>query len=525
MPRLPIAAWIGNAAAVLLGRFGDIARQARQVGCSRQAAYRHAAQVQQAVAQARATRPAYEELLRDNQRLAEENRQLWQALQDTIDLPESRQRRFAATAAACGVSLSTTLVLLAVLLGARAPSRATVGRWVADASHRATGLLARLDAACRDLVTALCLDEIFCRRRPILVGVEPQSLACVMARRADDRSGTTWAAALAPWGRLERAVADGGTGLRKGLELFRSQRQQAGPAPPLLALPDLFHPARDAQRALRQVWAAAEAAWRRHDRKRAAFDRVRRQLGWRHTDYHPAQVQASSAWMKARAAYERAEAQEAAWRRARGAFEVFRPDGELNDRSWAAAEIAAARPGLKGAAWSKVRGFLSDERALNFLDVLHRDLAAAEPRAELRQALAQLWRLRQQHRGREAVSAVAVLEVPLQEVVCAKQAGDWRASYRRVARVLGRVVRASSVVECMNSVWRMHQSRHRKLTQGLLDLKRLWWNVRAFRSGKRKGKCPYEWLGLRLPTYELWDLLQRNPEELTQQVSTQEIAE
>src|SRR5947207_12352102 len=110
MPRLPIAAWIGNAAAVLVGRFGDVARQARQAGCSRQAGYQHADQVQQAVAEARAPGPSHDELVRDNQRLAEENRQLWQALEDAVDFPEGRQRRFAATAAACGVSLSTTLV-------------------------------------------------------------------------------------------------------------------------------------------------------------------------------------------------------------------------------------------------------------------------------------------------------------------------------------------------------------------------------------------------------------------------------
>ena len=33
------------------------------------------------------------------------------------------------------------------------------------------------------------------------------------------------------------------------------------------------------------------------------------------------------------------------------------------------------------------------------------------------------------------------------------------------------VWRASSLVECVNSVVRMQQTRHRKMTQGLLDLK------------------------------------------------------
>jgi hypothetical protein len=68
-------------------------------------------------------------------------------------------------------------------------------------------------------------------------------------------------------------------------------------------------------------------------------------------------------------------------------------------------------------------------------------------------------------------------------------------------------VRASSAVECMNSVLRMHQSRHKTVTQGLLDLKRLYWNCRGFREGKRRGHCPYEHLGLELPSYRFWDLL------------------
>ena len=76
-----------------------------------------------------------------------------------------------------------------------------------------------------------------------------------------------------------------------------------------------------------------------------------------------------------------------------------------------------------------------------------------------------------------------------------------------MSRVLRRTVRASSAVECMNSVLRMHQSRHRTVTQGLLDLKRLYWNCRGFREGKRRGRCPYELLGLKLPSYRFWDLL------------------
>ena len=57
-------------------------------------------------------------------------------------------------------------------------------------------------------------------------------------------------------------------------------------------------------------------------------------------------------------------------------------------------------------------------------------------------------------------------------------------------------------------VARMQQARHRKMTQGLLDLKRLYWNCRVFREGKRRGRCPYEHMGLRLPSYDFWRVLQ-----------------
>jgi hypothetical protein len=42
----------------------------------------------------------------------------------------------------------------------------------------------------------------------------------------------------------------------------------------------------------------------------------------------------------------------------------------------------------------------------------------------------------------------------------------------------------------------------------MLDLKRLYWNCRVFHAGKRKGRCPYEHVGLKLPSYDFWTLLQ-----------------
>ncbi len=97
----------------------------------------------------------------------------------------------------------------------------------------------------------------------------------------------------------------------------------------------------------------------------------------------------------------------------------------------------------------------------------------------------------------------------------------WREVVGQIRRVLRSCWRASSLVEGINSVARMHQSRHRRMTQGLLDLKRLYWNMRPFRTGRRRGKSPYALLGLELPTDDRWRLLQLSPGQLAQHLSKQ----
>jgi hypothetical protein len=291
-------------------------------------------------------------------------------------------------------------------------------------------------------------------------------------------------------------------------------------AVPLRVRLDVFHTQRDGARVLRGVWGGAEGLWDeavKVERAKGRFDRGGRD-GRRFT-----KAVVGKAWAKAVAAFTAAERQEGAWRRAVAALAVFRPDGRLNERAWAEAELRAAVVDLPGPRWAKVRRQLLDERSLTFLERLHEDLAAAAPRAEVRAVLVALWQRRRAGAGQgpgTGAPAWAAVAAWLEREVGA----GWTVVYRQVAWVLRRVVRASSAVECVNSVVRMHQARHRNLSQELLDLKRLYWNCRRFVAGKRRRRCPYEHLGLRLPSYDAWELLQRNPEELAQQVSTQELA-
>jgi hypothetical protein len=524
MSTLSPTTWIGNAAAVLSGPWGAVTAHSQQVGCSRQIAYTHAERVLTAVTETQTCGPSRTQLQAEGQQLREENRQLWAALEDTITFDEAAQRRFTGTAAALGLSLNQTRALLAcVLPPAACPHRSTLGRWVDTTAAQASQVLAVLDTACQPLVRSLCLDEIFCHRVPVLMGVEPHSLAWVLGQRGPDRSGASWHAALQPWRCLDYATSDDGTGLQLGLAAVRRDRQQAHDERPLEGALDVFHTRREGERALRREWSEAERVWEQAEQADRALAQTRR----RGQDQRADKQRSLRAWQQAEAALATACRREAAWQRAVHALELFRPDGLLNDRRWAETEIQAALPDLEGPRWAKVRRMLSDPRSLIFLDRLHPALVAAEPRAELRQALVALWRIRHATRpgcGPRPGASSAAVAPSVRALVCGQLAPDWHAAYRRVARVLRQVVRASSVVECLNSVVRMHQARHRTLSQALLDLKRLYWNCREFAEGKREGECPYQHLGLGLPQYDWWELLSTAPAELQAKVSTPQLA-
>jgi len=142
----------------------------------------------------------------------------------------------------------------------------------------------------------------------------------------------------------------------------------------------------------------------------------------------------------------------------------------------------------------------------------------------LRAALTRLWYVNDQMRQAQGDACVRLRQLAvIEQVLCERLGPQWQSAYKRVEELLRHAVRARSAVECVNSVVRMHQGRHRHVSQGLLDLKRLYWNCRVFREGKRKGQSPYALLGLHLPSADWWQLLQMAPEELEQKLLTQEV--
>jgi hypothetical protein len=436
-------------------------------------------------------------------------------------MTDDQLAEFAATAQAEGISLPQVWRLLRILLGEGTPCVATLGNYAAQAARQAQAALAVLDAEARPLVEQAVADEIFCGHAALLMVVEPESFCWLSSQRVPRVHGPLWAEELRRWPALRYVVSDAGSALRKGIRAVQDERQQAG-QPPLRHGLDAFHALREGRRALRRTWRRVSAkvqAAQRQQRRYAQQSRQgqpRRQGPW-----------LRRFWWAAEQAMDQASHVERAWQQAEGALALFSPAGALQDRRQAEAAVAAALPQLRGPEWRNVVGLLQRPETLAFLDRAHEELARLPLAEATKQALVEVEGLRRrpERLQEESVAGALARGVALaRSVQLAKAAPDWPRQAVRLRQALRRAWRASSLVECLNSVARMHQCRHRRLTPGLLALKRLYWNCREFRTGRRRGQTPYGLLGLKLPTADWWALLKLPPEQLRQHLSGQKVA-
>ena len=516
MPTLPPAPQLASAAVVFYGPHGAVTRYAILRGVCRQTLYREA----DAVIRALDPRPRQEEVAKLRQQVADaraECDELRRQLAVAVVVDRDKQAEFAATGQACGVSLSVIYTLLSVLLGDATPSRTELGRWNKVAGRRAGALLAVLDHNSRGRARQIAADEIFSGRRPILMTIEPQSLCWLGGRLADNRDGETWAEEFRSLTAAEQVTADGGLGLRKGVALASVERQQAGGLP-LRDQRDHFHIVHRARRARCGARHQAVQAFQRAEKMQAKYDHA----GRHGVPRSPTQGRLlKEAWAQAEQAMDRWMAQEAADRRLQAALTLVTPNGTLNTRARAEAEVPAVLVGQTGDDWARARRLLTPE-AFTFLDRVHEHLEALPIPAELRDAAVRVETLRRRPEARcgdtsAAAAARGVLLVASVTLALAQEAGE--RALALVREVLDGAWRSSSLVEGVNSVVRMHQRRQKRLTQSLLDMQRLYWNMRVFRAGKRKGSSPYGRLGLILPEGGWWALIKLTPEQLQQELS------
>jgi hypothetical protein len=503
---------IASAYLVLFGRYGDVTRHARQRGVCRQWLYREASSLPRALARQQQTIERLHSRLRD---LEQQLSDCQERLRVAVVLDAERQAQFASVAQACGVSLPTCWELLDVLLAGQQQSVPALGRATRAAGKRAGELLPVLDAAARQRAVEVAADEIYVKRA-VLMTVEPGSLCWLDGRLSGEVSGEAWARELAALPNLEQVTRDGGTGLANGVELLNAQRKGHG-QPAVVDQGDHYHALRGGGAGLRQ----AEAQARRAFAKAEAGDKEVAARGRHGQNRTGPAVRASFAWKKAERAMDDWRQQEQSWQQTKESLRLFTPAGELNTRRQASAALAEALPRLPDGAFAKVKRSVQKPEMLNYLERVRQQIEALPFPEEVKQAAVQQEGLRRRPESLQGESSQAAARrgvLLLCAVVLSKAGETGQQAAAAVRDVLRRAQRASSLVECVNGALRMQQARHRKMTQGLLDLKRLHWNCR---SGRRRGSTPYERLGVCLPEgLRWWALLKLTPEQLRDKLST-----
>ena len=361
--------------------WGAVTQRSQQSGYSRTAIYQHAERVVQAVANEQAGDISYEDLWAKNEQLKAENEALWQAWSEAEDLSESKQRELAAAGCALGLSLTQMVILLAMVLPGRlVPSRATVGRWVQQSAQQSRGILEVLDRACQRWALVVCLDEIFFHREPILMGVEPLSLAWLAGQRGPDRRGERWCEVIEAGPNLEHVIADGGQGLERGVKLAHEARRQAqepatpGPAPITMGL-DVFHTERELERVLQRLWNRVERQIETAVKADAKLSQVKR----RGQDRRGAAGGAGRAWGQAERLFDEAVQAQGRWSSSKGReggvmLQVLALcESQLRRNSTRRADSSKVRPGVTPS------GCCKDARTLSHVDRLHGQLNLAVP--------------------------------------------------------------------------------------------------------------------------------------------------
>jgi hypothetical protein len=506
---------IASAYVVLFGHYGDVSRYAAERGVCRQWVYREAARFQQLLAHQQAQ---LEALAQRVAALEQQNQALAERLAVAVVLDEDTQAQVAAVGQANGVSLPILWELLELLLPGRHLSVASLGRRSQAAGDKAGRLLPVVDEWARQRVHEAAADELYVND-PVRMIVEQESLCWISGRLGATVDGDGWAEEFRQLPHLEQVARDGGKALAKGVALVNAERQQRG-QPLVVDQGDHFHALRDAGVGLRKVQRQAAQALAVAEQAQQQVEACQRQG----VPSQGAGRHAASAWRKAEQAMDLWCERERLWQQTKEALRLVTPTGNWNTRPQAEAVLAQTLPQLPDGEFAKTKRHLEKPELLNYLDHVQRQIEALPFPEAVKQAAVRQECLRRRPEalrgaGTQAAARRGVLLACA--VILGKTGAVGPQAVAAVQDIFRRAYRASSLVECINSAVRMHQCRHRKMTQGLLDLKRLYWNCPTFRTGRRRGSTPYQRLGVPWPEgLRWWDVLQLTPEQLREKLST-----
>ena len=340
------------------------------------------------------------------------------------------------------------------------------------------------------IVFLLC-DEIFTRGQPILLTVEPRSLAILKIELVENREAETWKQhwdALAEAGLIEQqtVVSDQGPGLVKGCTLMG-----------LTHHPDLFHLLRPLAMCGERFYRKALAAIaREYERGGVGIGRSEEVINKRSAAYEAAKAEAE-------VQIRRYDNCCYLWTALRHALELFDEQGEITALAFRKAEIEAIVTLMDELAYAQLHQALASfasglegywgyyQRA----EQVYQECITRYPRAVV-QALACGWQLARQATNSKAYGMRKRLAQDAEfyfayAATLLPEASE--ALRKEMVEALDAEVRSSSLIENVNSTLRpLLETCRGQVEQPMLDLFAYVHNHRRFVRGKRAGKAPIE---------------------------------
>jgi len=391
-------------------------------------------------------------------------------------------------------------------------SATTIWRIVDQKGAEASAILQRIDFAGVSLsVILVAIDETYFDGRPIFMVVEPISLAiCGFYVPADgNRGSVTWGPFLLVLQEdqhlnFEGAMGDGATAYPGTIEsiLERDDRFQE----------DIFHIERDLSRLRRKL---ENKTYRSFEKEEEA------QKKW-HKD---PTAENKTAWEQAKSASQELAQNYAAlveyssW--VSDAFEIVDlRSGEIRDRAideWLLDAAIEAMLAVKDADVVKMGRRLRKHKPqlltyLNGLDAalpplresLHRHLDDPDLEKAVLRSVARHWRLQHEVHSNQRRNFRPSLKRAEQDMRLWIEGDPFLQEWaEQLHTVLEGVQRTSSAAENINSILKplLNRKKHfanAETTHNFIALFALWHNLRVFKEGKRKGKSPFDILGIDL---------------------------
>ncbi|MHA2119432.1 MAG: hypothetical protein ACW98J_10980 [Candidatus Thorarchaeota archaeon] len=416
--------------------------------------------------------------------------------ENSIEVTRQRVRDLSLTLAVLPVSYRDIRDVVGLAYGEKhAPSEATLCGMVQYYGVIAGLIL--LDEEVTSKFLSACIDEIFFHRIPILTVVDPDSMAVGACERFQDRAGESWHAVLSHFPNLDYIISDQAKGIARGIHLT------AGTPRAIQHQRDLYHFLIDVSRTTRRLETGLEKLLK-------------------------AEEQVWQDWVKGRIYVKTVEKIEATVIRQLELMEQYYQALELLDFAFSPMtsnhQVNAREHGhqilsdviqrLKSLSELGIDGLVKtlEKRGpgcLVFLDQLQRELSVIP---------AELFELGEDSQfTAEQIRELAIQEVCLEHAMADDPSDEVFRTYRclwqkvrslkklvpaflqvvsAVRRILYHPKRASSLVECYNSILRPIQQVKKQVTQEFLWLKALHHNMKTFKQGRRKGKSPFQLLGV-----------------------------